>query len=153
CRFPEEFVYAPGTAVAHQEPITTEMELPLFGQVAHPGPVFGARVREGVVVTDAGEVVIARVRIAALAVGQLLPDGVVVIALNALHVVPAQQRKDTIRVRAKRTEVAQTIHGVYPAPPHVAQGRFEGQVVVVNAAKDGDAFEIRHRVVRRWGWH
>src|SRR5439155_1590690 len=90
CRFPENLVGPSWTAVTQQEPVAAELQAELGGQSAHPGPVGRTRLSQGVVVADLGKVIVARVRIPALAVGQLVAYGMVIIALDALDAMLVQ---------------------------------------------------------------
>ena len=56
------------------------------GQALHPGAVGGAGVGEGVLVAEAGEVIIARIGVATLAIGQLVADRMIVVPLDAVDV-------------------------------------------------------------------
>src|SRR5262249_61578996 len=69
-RLPQELVHAPRAAVTEQQTIPAEPNAALERQGAHPDAVGGAGVREGVLGADAGEVVVARVGVAALTVAE-----------------------------------------------------------------------------------
>src|SRR5262249_21660901 len=85
------------------------------------------------------EVIVTRIGVAALAVGQFVPNGIVVVSLDALDAMFPEQRKHPIRIGSECPQVAQAIDVLDPAPPAIRQGRFQGQVIAVDAAKDGNA--------------
>ena len=68
-RFPEEFVCSPRGAVAEQQPVAAQLNAQLAGESFHPGAVDRAGLGQRVLVAEAGEVVVARIGVAALAVG------------------------------------------------------------------------------------
>jgi hypothetical protein len=125
--------------VAEQKPVSSQFQPPLRRQTPHPLAVRGTGVLEGVSVADRREVIVARVGVAALAVGEARADRVVVVALNAEDAVIAEQGEDAVRVRPERPEVAQAVDRVNSSPADVVQGRGEGEVIAVDAAEDGDA--------------
>src|SRR5207302_609652 len=102
---------------------------------------------------EPGEAIVARVAVAALAVRQLVADGVVVVALDAHDAPLLQQFDGAIRVRPKRAEVAQAVNRLDFPAARVGQGRRQSQVVAVHAAEDGDARGVRRRGGPRKGWH
>jgi hypothetical protein len=73
----------------------------------------------GVFIADPREVVVARIGVAALAVGQVVAEGVVVIALDALDLILVQQRKDPVGMGAEGPHVAETVTPVHAAAPDI----------------------------------
>ncbi len=59
--------------------------------------------------------IIARIGVATLAIGQAIADRMIIVALEAQHAMLLEQGKDTIRMRTKGTEIAQAEHGIYAA--------------------------------------
>src|SRR5262249_4088362 len=148
---PEELVHLPRAAVAEEHRVAPELQAALRGKVAQPGAVVRARVAVGVLVADAGEVVVARVGVAALAVGELVGERVVVVALDTQDLVLMEERKHAIGMRAEGAQVAEAEDSIHAALPHIPQGRVEREVVVVDAAEHGDAFQMHGRVSRGLG--
>ena len=101
-RFPKKFVHAPRTAVAKQQAILAQRHAALRRQILQPSAMDGARVGKCVSVAEPREVIVARIGVAALAIGAIVADRVVVVALNALHIVFAQQREDAVGMRTER---------------------------------------------------
>ena len=83
--------------------------------------------------------VIARIGIAARAVGQLVPDRVIVVALHHHHLALAQDRKHAVGMGAKAAEVAQTKRRLRSTALRIVEDSWQRQVVIVDAAKDGVA--------------
>ena len=102
-----------GLATIQWARLTAAVDAPLRRELAHPGAVGGVGVAERVVVAEAGEMVVARVGVVALAVGKAVADRVVVVALDAQDAVVAQQRKDAVGVRL--TSLPLTAEAVYRA--------------------------------------
>ena len=100
-RFPQKLICPSRAAVTKQDAIASQLNVPLHRQIAQPCTIGEAGVPEGVLVADAGEMIIARVGVAALAIGQVVGNGVVVIALNTLDAMIAKQGKDAIRIGSK----------------------------------------------------
>src|SRR5262249_24690119 len=115
----------------------------LLRQLPHPGAVGRAGVFQGVLIANLCEMVVAWIGVAALAVGEIVADGMIGISLNALHAVFVKQGKDAVRMRAESTEIAEAIDGVHAAPANVPEGGVQGQVIAVHAPEDGDP--LRHR--------
>mgnify|MGYP003338668555 CR=1 FL=1 len=78
-------------------------------QFAQPGSIGQAGVRQGVCIADARKVIVTRIGVAALAISEVVADRVVVVALDALHVVLSQERKDAIGMRTEGAQIAQAI--------------------------------------------
>src|SRR5262245_65950560 len=93
CRFPEKLVHTPRTAVAQQHTILAQLQPKLRGKLFHPLPICRIGVGEGIGVAEAGKMVIARVGVAALAVGELVYDGIIVVDLTAMEYVLEKQRR------------------------------------------------------------
>ena len=100
--------------------------------------------RERVVVEQLRIAVVARVDVAAPAVGVAATDRHVVVARDALDVVLAQERPDRVALCAEPAEVAEAEDALAPAPARVEQERAQGPRVRVGATKGGDP---RHRRV------
>ena len=83
--------------------------------------------------------IVARIGATALAVGELVADGVVVITLNALNAMIVQQGKHAIGVWTEGAHVAETINCIDAALLRVLQCSFQCEVIVVNAAENRDA--------------
>ncbi len=92
--------------------------------------------------------VVARIGVAALAIRQPIADGVIVIPLDAQHAVVAEERKHAVGMGPEGTKVAQAENGIDAPRLDTGQGHFQGQVIVVDAAQDGDARQVRHRGLR-----
>jgi hypothetical protein len=93
----------------------------------------------GVLVADAGEVIVAWIRIAAAAVGLALGERLVVVALNGEDAALLEQGEDPVRMRPEAAHVAEAEHRLRVAPARVLQRGAEGEGIVVDAAEDGDA--------------
>ena len=107
---------------------------------------------KGVIVTDPSKMVVARVGVTALAIGQIITDRMVVIALDALDVSFTEQRHDPVRMWTEGAQVAEAEASIHAAPANVAQGRAQGKIVAVNPAKDGDTAKFRCFVRRYSHW-
>ena len=83
--------------------------------------------------------VVARVGVAALAVGQAVADRMVIVALDALYAPVDEEWKDPIGMGPEGAEIAQAVASLDVSAPSVVQGGGEGQVIAVDAANDGDA--------------
>jgi hypothetical protein len=104
---------------------------------------------QSVLVTDSSKMIVPGIGVAALAVGEVISDRVVVVALNASNVSFLKQWKNSVRMRAKGAQVAQTKASIHPAVPHVPQGGLQSEIVAVNPAKNRNAAKIRCPVL---GW-
>jgi len=93
----------------------------------------------GEVVHDLGEVVVARVGVAAAAVLVPAPDGHVVVAGDALHAGIDQQRPDGIALRPEAAEIAEAEELLAAPGAGVGQGRSQRVGVGVDASEGGDA--------------
>ena len=102
------------------------------------------RVGERIVVADLCKVIIAWIGVAALAVVEIVADGMVVVALNAPNLMGRQEGKHAIGMRAKGAKIPQAIQCVHAAAARIIQGGLQRQVVVVDAAKTSDA--IGHQI-------
>src|SRR5262249_41892202 len=103
----------------------------------------GRRVPKCVVVAQTREVVVARVAIAALAIGEPAGQRVVIISLHAQHARLLQKRKHAVRIRSKGAEIAEAEGAVYLSARDVRERRLERAPVTVDAA---DQREAHHRV-------
>ena len=102
-----------------------------------------------VLVADLREVVVAGVGVAALAVVQLVADRVVVVALDAVNIVVAQQLQAAIRIGAETAKVAQAIDRVDAASARVVDCGFQSEMIAVDAAETGDSLLVGHAVIVR----
>ena len=98
-----------------------------------------AGIGECVVVTDLSIIVICWIRVAALAVIKSMADRVVVISLHTLDLVFFQEWKDSIRMRAKTSQVAETVNRIDTLLAGILESGFQGQKVAVDSAKAGNA--------------
>ena len=83
--------------------------------------------QEGVFIADACKVIVARIGVAALTISQVVADGVIVIALDALDVMLLQEGEDTIGMRAESAEVSQAEEEWMHTPgsePEIGVGTF-----------------------------
>ena len=67
-----------------------------------------------------------------------LSHAVVVIALHAFHVRILKQREHAIRIRTERTHISQAKQAFRPPALGIANRGVECQVIVVDAAEEGD---------------
>ncbi len=137
--FPQKFVHLARATVAQQQAMRAEFEASRFWEGAHPGAVVGIGVAESVVVANLGEMVVARVGVAALAIVEFVADRVVVVALNADDIVVAQQFKAAIRVGAKAAEITQAVNVINATLARVVERGRQGEVIAINPAEAGDA--------------
>src|SRR5690242_16042303 len=84
--------------------------------------------------------IVTGIGVTALAVGEPAGKGIVVIPLDALDAILAQERIDAVRMRAERTHVAQAVEAVSAAAAGIVNRRFQCQIVVVDAAEQGESF-------------
>src|SRR5205807_6549191 len=90
----------------------------------------------GIAIADFGEVVVARIGIAALTILQASGQGVVIVALDALHSCIPQKREDTVRIRPKGPKIAQAVNSIRASAFHVTQGRMQRTIITVDAAEE-----------------
>ncbi len=83
--------------------------------------------------------VVARVGVAAAAVGQIVADRVIVIALHHRHAALEENRKHAIGMRPEAAQVAQAEGGGRAAAGSVVEHGLERERVVVHAAEEGVA--------------
>ena len=95
--------------MAQQYPAPGKLETNLTRKAAQPFPVFFRCVLTGVPVAQPGKVVVARVSVAALAIGQIPCEGIVVITGKGFYPVLFQQRIDLVGAGAKGPEVPETV--------------------------------------------
>src|SRR5581483_11162223 len=103
------------TAVAQQQPIAAQLKAQLLRQFSHPRPIGGTGVVKRVRIADAREVIITRIRVAALAIRQLAADRVIVVSLNTSDIRLPEHRENAIGMRTKGTQVAETKARFYAA--------------------------------------
>ena len=132
-RLPQKLVRPPRAAMAQVHPHTVPLDVRRHGQLLQPTPILPVRVRQRVVITDLSKQVVSRIGVPALAVGQLVPDAVVVVALDAKHLRLAQHRHHPVRIGSKRTHVSQAIQLLHITTPRIRNRSLQGQVVAVQA--------------------
>jgi hypothetical protein len=71
-------------------------------------------------ITDAGEVVIAWIGVATLAIRSVVPDRVIVIPLNTGDVPFPEEWEDTIRMGTEGAKVAETVERLDATSPCIA---------------------------------
>ena len=125
--------------MAHEHAVLAQAYAPLSRQRAEPLLVRSGGVGEGVLVADACEVIVARVGVAAAAVGLALRERLVVVALDGENAVSLQQGKHLVRVGPEAAHVSEAEHRFDAAMAGVLEGRVKSQRVVVDAAEDRDA--------------
>jgi hypothetical protein len=76
-----------------------------------------------VLIAKPGEVIVPGIRVTTLAVGQIVPDGMVIVALNALNLGIMEKRENTIGMGPKGAQIAQAKAGVHPAFACISQRR------------------------------
>jgi len=89
-------------------------------------------------------VVVARVGVAAVAVGGARRHRLVVVAAHDADVVLAQQRKDAVGMRPESAEVTEAEDGLGVTPARVGQHGGQRLGVRVHTAEDGDAPVLAH---------
>src|SRR5262249_2926764 len=104
--FPEKLVHLPRAAMAHKDSIIAQQNSPLLRQCPHPVSVSRPGVDKRVGVAEPCEMVVARIGVAALAIGEGIADRVVVISLYTLDVVVAEQRKDAVGTWTERAQIS-----------------------------------------------
>lgn len=104
---PNEFVHFVWTAVAEEDFFAAPMQDYLFRQFAQPGFVCITGIFEGVIKTDLRELAVERIDVAAATIDFTVADGVVIVALHAVHVRVAHQRDGAIGVRTEAAHVAE----------------------------------------------
>ncbi len=140
---PEEFVDSARGAVGEEDVAAAPLAAEVGGEVPEPVFVFVGGVGQGVVVADLGEVVVSGVGVAAGAVVEAVADGVIVVALHHEEVLGvAKEGEDPVRVRAEAAHVAEAVDLVGAAAAGVVEGGLQAQVVIVDAAEEGD--QVRH---------
>src|SRR5262249_15304318 len=136
---PEELVDHARRAVAHEDAMRSQAHAPMPGQGAEPRLVLRRGARERVLVADAGEVIVAGVRVAAPTVGLALGERLVVVTLEGENAAVLEERKDAIWMWAEAAHVAEAKDGLHIAPARVLEERVEGEGVVVHAAEHRDS--------------
>ncbi len=137
-RLPEEVVEHQRRAVHEVDVVALDDLAVLGGQGAHPGGELGAGVRLGEVVDQLGELVVARVAVAATAVVVAPADGHVVVAGDALHAVVDQQRPHCVGLGSETAQIAQAEQALTASAPGVVEEGAQGVGVRVHAAADPD---------------
>lgn len=109
------------------------------GQAAEPPLVLHRGLREGVLVADPREVIVARVGVTAAPVRLAQRERLVVVALDGEHARLAKKGKHAVGMGSEAAHVPETEHGLDVAPARVRKHGLEGGGVAVDAAEDGDA--------------
>ena len=125
--------------MAHEHAVLAQAYAPVTRKGAEPSLVRVRGVDERVLVADAREVVVARIGVAAAAVGLALRERLVVVALDGEDAVILQQGEHPVRVRAEAAHVTEAEHRLDAAMAGVLERRVERERVVVDAAEDRDA--------------
>src|SRR5262249_58788079 len=102
---PEDLVDNARRAVTQEHAMRSQAHAPMTRQRAEPRLVLRRGARERVLVADAGEVIVARVRVAAPTVGLALGERLVVVALEAENAAVLEERKDAIWMRTEAAHV------------------------------------------------
>jgi hypothetical protein len=131
--------------MAQKCPPVTQADVQMFGQIAKPSPPGRARVGECVTVRDAGEVVVERIGVAALAVVEAAGDGVVVVSSDRPHIVLNEYREYAVRMRAERADVAKTEQCFRTSSSRIFDYRPQRMMIGVDATKGGEA-PVRDRL-------
>src|SRR5215210_1074375 len=138
-RSEQELVDAPWRAVDQQELAVAHPHAAALRQPAHPGLELRRALPRRVAVGDPGEMVVARIGVAAVAVLAAGGERLLVIALDRPYVPLDEQGPDLLGIRAEAAEVAQAVDRLGSAAGGVLEQRAQAVVVVVDAAEDGDA--------------
>ena len=102
---------------------------------SHPGFIFRRCILIGIAVAYFGEVVVARIGVSALAIFQSSGQGIVIIALDALHRSLVEKREDAVGIRTKGPQIAEAINAIDTPVRNVVQGSVQSTIVVVYPAK------------------
>jgi hypothetical protein len=76
-----------------------------------------------VLITKPGKVIVARIRVATLAIAQIIPDGMVIVALNAPNFSLVEQRENTVGMGPEGAQIAEAKAGVHAAFACISQRR------------------------------
>jgi len=74
-----------------------------------------------VLIAKPGEVIVAGIRVTTLAVGQVVPDGMVIVALNALNLGIMEQMENTVGMGPEGAQIAEAKTSVHPAFACISQ--------------------------------
>src|SRR5205809_8097660 len=105
---------------------------------SHPRLVLRGGIFIGIAVANFGEVVVARIGICTLAIFQSSSQGIVIVALDALHRCLVEKREDSVGIRTKGAQVAKAVDAVHAPARNVPQGSLQGTVVVVDPTQNGE---------------
>ena len=72
-----------------------------------------------------------------MAIFQSSGQGIVIVALDALHCCLVEKREDAVGIRTKGPQVAEAINAIDAPARNVAQGSLQGTIVVVDPAQKG----------------
>lgn len=148
CRLPHKLVHSPRRSMAQQHTLTIDVEPNVLGQRPQPSPILIRSIGQRVLVTDGREVIVARIGVPALTIVQRMTDRVIIVATQTPHVVLMQQRKYTIRMRPKRSHIAQAIHRFNPAQAGIRKSRLKGQPIRVKATKQSEFHSLNEMEFR-----
>jgi len=84
----------------------------LAGEFSQESTVLLGSIRQGVIVTNLGIIVVFRICVTALAVIQTMANRVIVVTLDTLDLVFFQQGENAIRIRSETSQVTKTVNGV-----------------------------------------
>ncbi len=137
-RLPEKLVHLPWASMDEKHALGAPFESERGRQLTHPLAVGGIGRSQRVIVADLGEVVVARIGVATLAIVQAVADGVVVVALNTRNPFGSKNLQAPIGVRAKTAEVSQAVNRFDSARPGIEDRSRQCQMVAVDAAEAGN---------------
>src|SRR5260370_10770481 len=96
-----------------------------------------------VLIAKPGEVIVAGIRVTTPAVGQVVADGMIIVALNALNFSLVEQRENTVGMGPEGAQIAEAKTGVHPAFACISQRRRSSAVITVNSTYDRDAAKLK----------
>lgn len=146
-RSPKKFVNFARTAVAEQRTVLTELQSAVHRKTSQEFSIRFACVGQSVFVTDLSKMVVARISVSTLAVVQLIPYGVVIVALEASNVVLSQYWKHTIWIGTECAHIAETKILINLAAFNIAKGTFQREIVAIDASEAGNSVERRQVIL------
>ena len=145
--FPQKLVHLPRTPVAKQHFELAQGDPPGRGKCAHPRSMLWIGMVEGVLVADLGEMIVACVGVAALAIVQFVADGVVVVALETNDLLLTEQLEAPIGTGPETAEIAKAVDRIHASLPRIVDRGRQGQMIAVNATETRNALSVCHRVI------
>src|SRR5215831_18893573 len=121
-----------------------------FRKRSHPPLPLRRGLREGVVVGNLGEVIVAGISVPAVAVRSFRRERFLVVALDQLSSGPEKNREDPVRVGSKRPEIAERVKAVVAPPLSVSERCLERQPVAVNTPEKREGRHVRHVTPYSW---